>query len=133
MTPPNDNFSPFIRTGRKDGETPTSRAEPPAGEAPAPTLALPQVRAQRVTESNPDNAPDTHTSMISRDLTILGRNVRKLPSQSGPSPKPISECPELPLDPGSNEGPRGGIGSVVSGGLPDKCGRHPSERYPQGA
>jgi len=29
-----------------------------------------------VTESNPDNAPDTHTSMISRDLTILGRNVR---------------------------------------------------------
>src|SRR5690606_12365851 len=25
--------------------------------------------------------------------------------QSGPSPKPISECPELPLGPGSNEGP----------------------------
>jgi len=33
MTPPNDNVSPFIKTVRKDGETPTSRAETPAGEA----------------------------------------------------------------------------------------------------
>jgi cytoskeletal protein CcmA (bactofilin family) len=78
LTLGNGKVSPFIRIDRSDGDTRTSRGATPTDEARAPTSALPEERAERVTttESGPDNAPDAHTSVISRDLTILGRNVR---------------------------------------------------------